>query len=161
MTEKEDFTPQDYEDLIKELMIENEALKQRIAELENKDQVLESQEVIKKEVSIPIIETEKIEPVILVEEPIKEAKIEIFRKQKEIVRSKSTFSQDVTPLEMHKREILQGVSRRECPKCGNHNKILIRETIDRAHIISSYPRLYGKKYHCGQCGVEWRVPVEM
>ncbi|NVM37016.1 MAG: hypothetical protein HWN81_15575, partial [Candidatus Lokiarchaeota archaeon] len=45
--------------------------------------------------------------------------------------------------------------------CRNNNKYLIRETVDRTHFISDYPRMYGKKYHCGNCGIEWRVPVEM
>ncbi|MFX1590791.1 MAG: hypothetical protein ACFFC1_21870, partial [Promethearchaeota archaeon] len=46
--------------------------------------------------------------------------------------------------------------RRKCPKCGNEDKMLIHESIDKGNIILDYPRMYGKKYHCGQCGIEWR-----
>ena len=46
--------------------------------------------------------------------------------------------------------------RRKCPKCGNENKILIHESVDKSNIIMDYPRMYGKKYRCGECGIEWR-----
>jgi hypothetical protein len=46
--------------------------------------------------------------------------------------------------------------RRKCPQCGNENKDLIHESIDKSNIILDYPRMYGKKYKCGLCGVEWR-----
>jgi hypothetical protein len=46
--------------------------------------------------------------------------------------------------------------RRVCPKCGNEQKMSIHESIDKSNIILDYPRVYGKKYKCGQCGVEWR-----
>ena len=65
----------------------------------------------------------------------------------------------LTPeLEKEGQTILEGSSegRRRCPKCGNANKDLIREIIDKTHIIFAYPRVYGHKYKCGQCGTEWR-----
>ena len=46
--------------------------------------------------------------------------------------------------------------RRKCPKCGNEDKMLIHESIDKGNIILDYPRMYGKKYRCGRCGQEWR-----
>jgi hypothetical protein len=46
--------------------------------------------------------------------------------------------------------------RRKCPSCGEENKLLIHESTDRSHIISDYPRVYGKKYRCGKCSTEWR-----
>ena len=46
--------------------------------------------------------------------------------------------------------------RRKCPKCGEENKNMIHESVDKGHIISDYPRVYGKKYRCGKCGAEWR-----
>ncbi len=161
MTDKKDFAPQEYEVLIEELMIENEALKKRIAELENRDLSFKVQKEPIKETETPIIEAETNEPVILVEDVIKQEEIKHFEQKKEIVISESTFSKDVAPLEMSRGKIFQGVSRRECPKCGNKNKMLIRETIDKTHVICDYPRICGKKYHCGECGVEWRVPLEM
>jgi len=46
--------------------------------------------------------------------------------------------------------------RRRCPKCGIEDQHKIHETVDKSNIILSYPRVYGKKYKCGQCGIEWR-----
>jgi len=46
--------------------------------------------------------------------------------------------------------------RRKCPICGNENLRQIREVDDKTKIISAYPRMYGKKFKCGQCGAEWR-----
>ena len=46
--------------------------------------------------------------------------------------------------------------RRVCPKCGNDNKLWIHESVDKTNIILDYPRVYGKKYHCGLCGAVWR-----
>jgi len=46
--------------------------------------------------------------------------------------------------------------RRKCPNCGNDNKLLIHESVDKGNIILDYPRMYGKKYRCGECGLEWR-----
>jgi predicted RNA-binding Zn-ribbon protein involved in translation (DUF1610 family) len=46
--------------------------------------------------------------------------------------------------------------RRVCPKCGNENKMSIHESVDKSNIILDYPRVYGKKYRCGECGIEWR-----
>ncbi|MFX0041928.1 MAG: hypothetical protein ACFE8L_03350 [Candidatus Hodarchaeota archaeon] len=65
----------------------------------------------------------------------------------------------LTPeLEKEKQPIFEGTpeGRRRCPKCGNTNKALIREMPDKTHIILAYPRMYGKKYKCGLCGIEWR-----
>jgi hypothetical protein len=46
--------------------------------------------------------------------------------------------------------------RRGCPNCGEDRKKMIHESIDKHNIISSYPRIYGKKYKCGKCGTQWR-----
>jgi len=46
--------------------------------------------------------------------------------------------------------------RRKCPECGNENPLMIHESVDKGNIILDYPRMYGKKYRCGECGVEWR-----
>ncbi|MCK4779992.1 MAG: hypothetical protein KAT57_07390 [Candidatus Lokiarchaeota archaeon] len=161
MADNKDFTPQEYESIIDELMREKEALKKRIVELENRDQTYKVQPAPIKKMPAPIIEPETAEPVIFVEGSMKKEEIEPIKQKKEIVISESIFSQDVAPLEMGKGKILIGVSRRECPKCGNNNKPLIREVLDKTHIICDYPRMFGKKYHCGECGGEWRVPSVM
>ncbi len=46
--------------------------------------------------------------------------------------------------------------RRKCPSCGEENKNMIHESVDKTRIINDYPRVYGNKYRCGQCGTEWR-----
>lgn len=46
--------------------------------------------------------------------------------------------------------------RRRCPKCGLEDKNMIHETVDKSNIILDYPRVYGKKYRCGACSIEWR-----
>ena len=56
------------------------------------------------------------------------------------------------------RKITQKTSegRIKCPECGNQNKRLIRESIDRTYLISVSPKVCGKKFKCGECGAEWR-----
>lgn len=44
----------------------------------------------------------------------------------------------------------------QCPNCGNSNKAQIRELDDKTRLIYSYPKIYAKKYICGQCGKEWK-----
>ncbi|MFW9826211.1 MAG: hypothetical protein ACFFEY_01160 [Candidatus Thorarchaeota archaeon] len=51
-------------------------------------------------------------------------------------------------------EKLEG--RRKCPECGIDDPHMIHESVDKSNIILDYPRVYGKKYKCGNCGVEWR-----
>jgi hypothetical protein len=46
--------------------------------------------------------------------------------------------------------------RRKCPECGTEDPHMIHESVDKSNIILDYPRVYGKKYSCGQCGVIWR-----
>ena len=64
------------------------------------------------------------------------------------------------PSEVIKEQVL-GVSestaatRRKCPNCGNSNPASIHEKVDKTRIIMESPRMYGKKYICGECGIEW------
>ncbi|MCP4762357.1 MAG: hypothetical protein GY870_11300, partial [archaeon] len=44
---------------------------------------------------------------------------------------------------------------RHCPKCGNFNQRMIFELTDRTFILMDYPRIYGLKCRCGNCGNEW------
>lgn len=46
--------------------------------------------------------------------------------------------------------------RRKCPECGIDDPHMIHESVDKSNIILDYPRIYGKKYLCGQCGIQWR-----
>jgi hypothetical protein len=50
-----------------------------------------------------------------------------------------------------------GGGRLKCPKCGNVVPNMIRMVEDKGNIIMDYPRIYGKKYICGACGIHWRV----
>ncbi len=131
--------------IIKELRDENESLKMRIVELEEEIKILLGPQEPIKEIKVPEIQYETKAP----------------RIERDVIVSSSVFSQDTVPLEMGKGPIVEGYSRRECPICGNTSKALIYENIDRTHIISAYPRMYGKKYKCGNCGREWRIPLEM
>jgi hypothetical protein len=51
-------------------------------------------------------------------------------------------------------EKLEG--RRKCPECGTDDPHMIHESVDKSNIVLDYPRVYGKKYLCGQCGCIWR-----
>ena len=46
--------------------------------------------------------------------------------------------------------------RRRCPECNIDDPHMIHESVDKSNIILDYPRVYGKKFTCGQCGVLWR-----
>jgi hypothetical protein len=54
------------------------------------------------------------------------------------------------------RLVKVGHGRRTCPVCGNQDKYPIKEVEDKENIISYNPRIYGKKYICGDCMAEWR-----
>lgn len=63
------------------------------------------------------------------------------------------------PLAASKQDILtieKTEGRRACPNCGEDNPNMIYESTDKENIIMDYPRVYGKKYKCGECGQEWR-----
>ena len=65
----------------------------------------------------------------------------------------NTDSAQATVLLMEEPSI--SVGRKSCPNCGNTNNRNIREITDKTHLISVYPRIYGKKCRCGDCGFEW------
>ncbi len=44
---------------------------------------------------------------------------------------------------------------RHCPKCFNQNQASIREVDDKDNILMERPKIYGKKFICGNCGKEW------
>jgi len=58
---------------------------------------------------------------------------------------------DSTILTIEKQE-----GRRKCPECETDDPHMIHESVDKSNIILDYPRVYGKKYLCGQCGCTWR-----
>ncbi|MHA1931772.1 MAG: hypothetical protein ACW96X_04475 [Promethearchaeota archaeon] len=50
----------------------------------------------------------------------------------------------------------QGEGRRKCPECSIDDPHMIHESTDKSNVILDYPRVYGKKFTCGNCGVIWR-----
>ena len=69
-----------------------------------------------------------------------------------------TFEDDIslTPYDTNNSTVVieKQVARRKCPSCGNEG--LIHEMDDKNVILMDYPKIYGKKYLCGQCSYEWR-----
>jgi len=50
--------------------------------------------------------------------------------------------------------IENSTGRRKCPSCGDQGSI--HEVTDKSQLILDYPRIYGKKKYCGNCGFEWK-----
>jgi hypothetical protein len=103
------------------------------------------------------------EPTIEIPKPIIEPPSEQISKEKEVPTSppeevsvKSGTSAEEIPDIDEIGVIETSDGRRKCPICGNENLRQIREVEDKTKIISAYPRMYGKKFKCGQCGAEWR-----
>ena len=69
---------------------------------------------------------------------------------------KEPFKPPPSKIKIILEEIRKGI-RRQCPKCFNKDRNMIREVLDKTHIIMENPNIYGWKYICGQCGHEWRT----
>ncbi|MBN1800421.1 MAG: hypothetical protein JW891_02890 [Candidatus Lokiarchaeota archaeon] len=52
--------------------------------------------------------------------------------------------------------IQKPIGRRICPNCGNRGEYKIHELIDKSDLLCLFPRLYGKKYSCDGCKIEWK-----
>ncbi len=52
--------------------------------------------------------------------------------------------------------VAEGGARWVCPHCGNSDRRMIRELVDKTLLLNAYPPIYGKKLSCGRCGKEWR-----
>ena len=174
MADPKDPTLTEYENLIEELMKENEDLKTKIAELEEENKLLKYTDYAFNETEHVSIESEEKPSSRFKRSKIRE-KFESLAKKKEaptneeipiietetpreiIATVTDSFSKPTAPL-LPKHSIVEGTSRRVCPICGNTVKATIQELADKTNIIMSYPKVYGKKYKCGQCGQEWRLP---
>ena len=53
-------------------------------------------------------------------------------------------------------EVEKTDGRRVCPKCSEEKPYMIHESVDKTVILNDYPKIYGKKFKCGTCGIEWR-----
>ncbi len=102
----------------------------------------------------PTIEPQKTTTEPLSEQIIKEK--EVSTPMQEEINVKSPPQADEIPDIDNIGVIETSEGRRKCPICGNENLRQIREVEDKTKIISAYPRMYGKKFKCGQCGAEWR-----
>lgn len=171
MTETRDPTLIEYENLIEQLMQENEDLKKQISELKEENSLLKhtdysfkepSPSTIEKETNIPVKwsrkakKKDKIEPLELIQEEILESPEHLEEPELEIF---SDLETPIPTISSSNKPIVEGYSRRQCPHCDNNRHMFIHEEIDKTNIIMAYPRIYGKKYKCGVCGTNWKVPT--
>ncbi|MFX1525851.1 MAG: hypothetical protein ACFFCC_20265 [Promethearchaeota archaeon] len=159
MTEINDSSPEEKDITIESLQKENAGLRQKIKELQRENVSLREK----------LTFSEQNQPVFIEEKkPLK-----LFKEQKEIeiqqpnileerdLEISSEFESPSVPISSTHKTIIEGHSRRMCPSCDNTQHQSIYEEIDKTHIIMNYPRIYGKKYKCGKCGQEWRVPTSL
>ncbi len=161
MVDKKSQTLKENEKTIEELKIENDLLKNQLVQKEHEKEILETKidELIReiaqnREI---ILEQEKTQ----IKETSSKKKAEIQGKKVKKAKKKedSKVTEEFKPdgRIAAKDKIVEGTSRRKCPICGNSNTHLIREVTDKSIIILDYPKVYGKKFVCGECGANWRV----
>ncbi|MFX0057144.1 MAG: hypothetical protein ACFE85_06290 [Candidatus Hodarchaeota archaeon] len=157
-------------------------LENTVSELKSKLKKLEDENLRLKGKEIAIQEEKKIEPTYEIKSPIEQSKIlekikssipplkiqeKTKAKPKDLVLLKqvkndsNVRSEEESRLNSYKVEEdtydVDSTERKKiCPRCGNKNLSQIREMDDKNNIILSYPKIFGKKYRCGQCGTEWR-----
>ncbi len=87
---------------------------------------------------------------------------EVYEKTLEVVEPSEPEIETAVPppskIKIILEEIRRGI-RRQCPKCFNMDREMIREVIDHDNLIYDFgtDKIYGFKYICGQCGHEWRT----
>jgi hypothetical protein len=151
---------------IEKLKNENADFKKRIKVLQKENASLREKLSDRKE-KPPVTKEEK-KPIKLFKKEKKTELPDSTKEPKESVVSKemnleipSDFETPSVPLSSTHKIIIEGDSRRMCPSCDNAQHRLIYEQTDKTHILLDYPRIYGKKFKCGNCGTEWRVPVAL
>ncbi|MGB5910974.1 MAG: hypothetical protein WBH31_07275 [Promethearchaeia archaeon] len=161
-----------YESKISNLNRQIEELQKKNQELRHKDSILLAKTITalqihdKKEVQLPKPIVTKPIQISEVSPEDKEEKVfgmeqetlNKFEEESEIV---TTQIKDTSELPLKSVEIIESeesdvIRKWQCPKCGNNNKAQIREIDDKTRLIYAYPKIYGKKYQCGQCAAEWR-----
>ena len=100
------------------------------------------------------------EPALPSQPPIPE---QVPEKEQEVLQTALKSISKPKPGEKSDESDLDGIGvivtpdgKRKCPICNNQNHRLIREVEDKSRVINVYPKMYGKKFKCGQCGAEWR-----
>ena len=166
MTEIKESTSGDNEKTIEKLKNENADLRRKLKELQKKNASLREKLSYSEEKPLGTIEEKK--PLKLFKKQKKKELSDSSKGQDESVVSKETdleitsdFDTPSVPLSTMHKSIMEGDSRRMCPSCDNNQHKFIYEEKDKTHILMDYPRIYGKKYKCGNCGAEWRLPVAL
>lgn len=161
-----------YESKISDLNRQIEKLQRKNRELREKDSILLAKTITalqlhdKKEAQIPKPKLTKPIQISEVSHEEKEEKVfemeqEPLKGLEEEIKTTTTKIADTSELVLKSSEILESeegeiIRKWQCPKCGNNNKAQIREIDDKTRLIYAYPKIYGKKYQCGQCAAEWR-----
>jgi hypothetical protein len=168
MTEIEQPPHGNNEKTIEKLKNENADLRKRIKELQKENASLRGkQSYVETKPPVTIEEEKPLKLFKKQEKPdLSDTPIEPEIEPEESIGSKSTdldilseFETPSIPLSTTHKSIMVGDSRRMCPSCDNTHHQSIYEETDKTHILMTYPRIYGKKYKCGNCGTEWRVPT--
>ncbi|MFX0025737.1 MAG: hypothetical protein ACFE8M_04920 [Candidatus Hermodarchaeota archaeon] len=161
-----------YESKIADLNRQIENLQEKNRELREKDSILLAKTITalqlhdKKELQIPKPKLTQPIQISKVSSEVKEEKLmemelespKEFQEETEIIATEiddtsELVSKSVEIIESEEDEVIR---KWQCPKCGNNNKAQIREIDDKTRLIYAYPKIYAKKYQCGQCAAEWR-----
>ncbi|MFW9947242.1 MAG: hypothetical protein ACFFDX_10485, partial [Candidatus Odinarchaeota archaeon] len=158
-----------YESKVADLNRQIEKLQKINRELQEKDSILLAKTITalqlhdKKDVQIPKPKLTQPIQISKVTSEEKELELELespkeFEGESEIITTEindtsELVSKSVEIIESEDEEIIR---KWQCPKCGNNNKAQIRELDDKTRLIYAYPKIYAKKYQCGQCAAEWR-----
>ena len=149
-----------YEKEIASLRDQNADLKSKIPNASNLEKINEMYKIkideLEREIKIlkknqELIQNERVS--------LEDTKKNVFNFQKKMIETKNqTQEVPVKKNEQPKIEILEISSegRRKCPNCNNVNQASIHELVDKTKIVMDYPRVYSKKYKCGDCGMEWK-----
>ncbi len=173
MTEIKEPPQGDNEKTLEKLKNENTDLRGRIKKLQKENSLLK--EKLSAKEKKPSVPREEKKPSVPKEE---KTSLKLFKKQKKAevpdsskkpkgskvskrrdIEVSSEFETPNSPFSSKYKIIIDGDSRRMCPSCDNTDHKFIYEETDKTNMIMDYPRIYGKKYKCGKCGQEWRVPV--
>lgn len=122
-------------------LIENKVEKKEM--LETKEKAEEHQEIE------PFTEELELSKEISIEESLKKAEPEELKVKVEQSQKETLVREKIITID-------KSEGRRKCPKCGCDDNRMIHESMDKTNIVLDYPRLYGKKYRCGECGSVWR-----
>ena len=160
MTEIGESPQGDSEKTIERLKNENADLRKRVKELQKENVSLRAKLSYSEEIAPVTIEEKKTLKLFKKQKKKQLSEKSIDSKEMDLDMS-SEFKSPSVPLSTTHKSIIEGDSRRMCPSCDNTQRPFIYEETDKTHIIMDYPRIYGKKFKCGKCGQEWRIPTSI